>query len=87
MKIPDKLEVAGLIYTVEKIPAETKELEYGLYCGLHSSHNATISLKDCLPEQTMKQAFVHEFVHAICDALNITDDKIDIDERFVESFS
>lgn len=87
MKIPEKLQVAGMTYTVEDVESDSIKLEYGVYNGAHFEQTLEIFLNKALNEQHKEQTFVHECVHAILDTLQVSNQEIRIDERFVESFS
>jgi len=87
MKIPEKLEVAGITYDIKEVESDCPELSYGGLVGSQYHTEQYIMLSEKLKGDVKCQVFTHEFVHAICDSLNITDETVCIDERFVESFS
>ncbi len=87
MKIPEKLEVAGLVYTIEEHPSDSPMLNHGVLNGAQTKQACQICLNNQLPQQHKEMTFTHEFIHAICDALMISNQNVEIDERFVESFS
>lgn len=87
MNIPNKIEIAGLIYTVKLVNPESAELNYGTLNGSQSKQTCEIFLNELLNGQHLNQSFLHEITHAILDALSISDRETMLDERFVESFS
>jgi hypothetical protein len=87
LKIPNKLDVAGITYKIKQLENEDPKLHYGSSDGIHDITRQLIILKDTLEGDYKNQVLCHEVVHAICDVLNISNETICIDERFVESFS
>lgn len=87
MKIPEKLEIRGLIYSIEDHPSDSVHLNNGVCNGTQTKQNCKICLNNQLNQQHKELTFTHETVHAILDALSISDREIMLDERFVESFS
>lgn len=87
MKIPEKITIVGIDYEVKEVPINDPKLNYGHMTGSQYSVNQSICLSEDNKGDYKNQVFVHELVHAICDALNISHETIVIDERFVESFS
>lgn len=87
MKIPEQLEVGGLVYSVEEHPSDSPMLNHGVLNGSQTKQSCEICLNNQLNQQHKEQTFTHETIHAICDVLSISGQNIEIDERFVESFS
>lgn len=87
MKIPEKLEVAGLVYEIKQVPPDSVELNSGNANGLHSFQNCCIFLNKDMNTQQKELSLLHELTHAVNDTLNVSFTSIEIDERYVESFS
>lgn len=88
MKIPEKLEVAGIVYDVSTVSQNDADLNRGSNAASQYMPFQFIKLSDKYEEGDYKnQSFTHEFTHAILDALDVSHQTIEIDERFVESFS
>jgi len=87
MNIPEKLEVAGITYDIKEVPKDDPDLNHGHLTGPQYMVKQWIKLSKENKGDYKGQCFTHEFVHAICDALDISNCNIEINERFVESFS
>lgn len=87
MKIPKKITVAGIEYNINELDPECSELMYGGANGDIAYNTQLISLNKNLTQASKDITFIHEVVHAICHALNLNNQTVEIDERFVESFS
>lgn len=87
MKIPETITVAGIDYSIEEKEPDACELDYGRTTGSQCKGINLICIRETLSGQQKEQTVLHEITHAICDALNVSDRQIWIDERFVESFS
>lgn len=77
MKIPGKVKIGGLTYTV----AETENITLGCdYSGEILYRDLKINIRPMAREQ-MERSFVHELVHGVFDNLGYTDhDEKKIDE-------
>lgn len=87
MKIPEKITVVGLEYDVQLKPGSSSELCSGGANGYHSSQTCVLIINSDLSDQQKEITFLHELTHAVHDALNISFDNIQLDERYVDSFS
>lgn len=87
MKIPEKITIAGIEYTISKIPSNHSDLDYGRLCGSCFFREGFIKIRDDMKPDNENQTLLHELTHLVCDALNISQETIVVDERFVESFS
>ncbi|OPY26904.1 MAG: hypothetical protein A4E27_00645 [Methanobacterium sp. PtaU1.Bin242] len=85
MKIPEKITIGGVTYNItfsENIGGNENQT------GDIDFHNAQIWISKDTDKDVQKLTFYHEVVHGIFMALGYgNDDKITIDERFVDSFS
>ena len=83
MKIPDTVRIGLITYKVE---IHDEPLE-GDRIGEIDYHNATIKLSKFTAEDVQKWTFYHELTHALFMKLGYHgDDKITLDERFVDAF-
>ena len=87
MKIPKTITIAGIDYKIKDVPPDSSELNYGVYSGSQVVQIATIFLNNTLEGDVKLETFTHEVIHAICDSIGVSQRTIEIDERFVESFS
>jgi hypothetical protein len=87
MKIPEKLEVAGIVYTLEDVSPDHPELDHGRLRASQVESKAKMYFRNTIEGDVRGQAFTHEMVHAVMDSLGISMCDVTIDERFVESFS
>ena len=83
-KIPDRIRVGGITYTVEysdKLIRESRvgEIDY---------HDAVIRICKSTAADVQCWTFFHELVHAMLMTLGYhPDDEATLDERFVDSFA
>lgn len=87
MKIPEKLEVAGITYEIRFVSRDHPKLKALHAVGLHFMEDQTIMIADNLHGDYKNQVFTHELIHGIVEAMDVANDKVIIDEQFVERFS
>lgn len=86
MKIPDKIQIAGLVFTVE-IVHNMKESENAI--GYSDFQTQIIRLEADDHPQSLELSFIHELVHIIQIILGYknVNDKVAHDEVYINSFS
>jgi len=82
MKIPKTFKLYGLKYTVKIADAEMMAV-FGRI-GLANPAQGAITISDGIEKTLQEQAFYHELVHAILDAMG---HELYDDEVFVQTFS
>lgn len=87
MKIPEKITIAGITYTINEVEQESPELHYGGAIGYCDYQKGLINLDKNLKEDVKEVTLVHELVHGVLHSLNLMNENVIIDERFVESFA
>ena len=79
MKIPDKVKIGGLIYTVE----QTESISLGQdYYGETDYTNLKMSIRPCNTSR-MEAVFIHEILHGIHDILGYSKQ----DEKKIEELA
>lgn len=86
MKIPDKIQIAGLIFSVE-ITTGLKETDDCI--GFSDFQTQVIKLNAEDHPQSLELSFIHELVHIIQIILGYknVNDKVAHDEVYINSFS
>lgn len=68
MKIPDKVKIGGLIYSVEEKENELRDgAQFGSSCG----NTQQIVLEKSISKQLKEMVFIHEIIHQIDFVYNI----------------
>jgi len=87
MNIPSEIQIAGITYTINEVERESPELHYGGAIGYCDYQKGMINLDKNLKNDVKEVTLFHELVHGVLHALNLSNENIILDERFVESFS
>lgn len=87
MNIPEKITIAGITYTINEVERESPELHYGGAIGYCDYQKGMINLDKNLKKDVKEVTLVHELIHGVLYSLNLSNETITLDERFVESFS
>lgn len=82
MIIPEELEIGGLTYHVKRVPENSKELDD--HWGMHVYKEQIIYLSNELKNDVLNQVFLHEVMHAVCDAVLMRQCQ---DESYIEGMS
>jgi hypothetical protein len=67
MKIPNKIKIAGEVYTIKY----SKELRDDGFRGKAYFEQKVIMISSEISEEQQFKTFIHELLHCCCDALNL----------------
>lgn len=88
MIIPDKIPIGGIDYVIEFEDVTEEGLANELTMGRIYFQIATIYLKkDGIDPQVRERSLVHEMLHGIFRAMDVDEEKADINEKFVDTMS
>ena len=87
MEIPEKLQIAGLEWTVRLVEPDRHELIDGTTVGHIYYDKLLIVVNEKLPSDLLFTTFLHELNHAIFYVMGKTDKEVRLDEDFIDAYS
>lgn len=87
MNIPKTITIAGIEYSINEVEQESPELHYGGAIGYCDYQKGLINIEKNLKKDIKEVTLVHELTHGVLKSLDLNNETITVDERFVESFS
>lgn len=87
MNIPKTITIAGIEYSINEVEQESPELHYGGAIGYCDYQKGLINIDKNLKKDIKEVTLIHELTHGVLKSLDLNNETITVDERFVESFS